>query len=278
LVCRDTSEWRKNTARLRAYHRRKEQQRRQLSVENLRKVQEEASPVQGVSDAVKAEVAAAAAEVLADLRGGGEGEQSSLNLEGKPDPAPPRLGGSSASPPRVRRRHAARKARREARPALGSGGAWSLKHLRGLQEHVHQRTAEEEQQKDEYEEKIQELSAEKEATARRIERLRAERDKVEGEAKEREATKKAAAAEKRKAARAAEKAKRDEEKAKEKAEKARRKREEAVAAIAAEEEASRLAEEEERARLAAEVSQDCRGLLCPQSLFDLGCVSFPKPE
>ena len=85
MVRRDTSEWRKNNARLRAYHRRKEQQRRQLSVENLRKVQEEASPVQGVSDAVKAEVAAAAAALRRRGDGLDDGDE------------PPGLAGGSRS-------------------------------------------------------------------------------------------------------------------------------------------------------------------------------------
>jgi hypothetical protein len=140
LPMRNVSEWRRNNAMLRQQKSDQERKKRQLSVESLVQARESASPVQGVSEQVKAEVAIEAARIRRGLAANSDRDRTGADGaadEKKLDHESP---GSGSSPRATRRR-----SRRPRRPRSAlevrwkpkvkrqSGGAWSLENLRAVQ-------------------------------------------------------------------------------------------------------------------------------------------------
>ena len=187
LPMRNVDEWRRNNARLRRQKLDEEQRTRLLSIQNLREAREAARPVSGVSEEVKAEVAAEADRIRRGLTGRQQEDDgtddtdqeqgaSAADADTSTDSAaaaaaanedlfPPQSGSaagttagsrpSTAGSWRSRRRRRLRRPRsalevRWKPKAVGpNGGAWSLHNLRAVQAHVHQRTALEEELKTE---------------------------------------------------------------------------------------------------------------------------------
>lgn len=139
LPMRNVAEWRQNNATLRQQKFDQERKKRQLSVENLVRARESTSPVQGVSEQVKAEVAAEAARIRRGVaanndRGhaGGDGAyQKKLNDASQRSSSSQRATRSRSRRPR--RPRSALEVRWKPRVKRQSGGAWSLENLRAVQ-------------------------------------------------------------------------------------------------------------------------------------------------